>query len=192
MTIRRAPDLSTSPPSPTEAPGYATISLADLRERVDALQAMAVLDTPPEEGFDALARLAAMVCMTPIAVVSLIDGDRLWFKAVHGLGARTMDSANSFCAEAANSKRLLEVPDPRVDPRFASNPVVVGPLGVRYHAGAPIMHNGGGIGTVCVLDYVPRAMDKRALEALSEMAGIAAAMLTARVEAFGMFSNTRS
>lgn len=153
---------------------------------------MAVLDTPPEAGFDALARLAAMVCRTPVAVVSLIDGERLWFKAVHGLGTRTLDSSNSFCCEAANSKRLLEVPDPLVDPRFSSNPLVIGQFGLRYHAGAPIIHNGVGIGTVCVLDYVPRQMDRRSLESLSEMAGIAAAMLTARVEAFQMFSNTVS
>lgn len=170
---------------------FSGISPADLRARVAALQAMAVLDTPPEEGFDALARLAAMVCETPVAVVSLIDGERLWFKSVHGIGLRTMDSSNSFCSEAANSKRLLEVPDPTVDPRFANHAHVIGQLGIRYHAGAPIMHNGVGIGTVCVLDYVPRRMPKRALESLSEMAGIAAAMLKARVEAFGMFSSTR-
>ena len=170
--------------------GLSTISPQDLRERISALRAMAVLDTPPEEGFDALARLAAMVCSTPVAVVSLIDGERLWFKSVHGLGTRTMDSSNSFCCEAANSKRLLEVPDPAVDPRFVDHPLVVGRLGIRYHAGAPIMHNGVGIGTVCVLDYVPRRMDRRALESLSEMANIAAAMLRARIEAFEMFSNT--
>ena len=171
--------------------GLSTISPRDLRERVAALQAMAVLDTPPEDGFDALVRLAAKVCATPVAVVSLIDGERLWFKSVHGLGVRTMDSSNSFCCEAANSKRLLEVPDPAVDPRFLDHPLVVGQFGLRYHAGAPIMHNGVGIGTVCVLDYVPRQMERRSLEALSEMATIAAAMLTARIEAFEMFSNTR-
>lgn len=174
------------------ANAFSTISPSDLRKRVASLQAMAILDTPPEEGFDALARLAAMVCGTPVAVVSLIDGDRLWFKSVHGLGTRTMASANSFCSEAANSKRLLEVPDPRIDSRFADHALVVGELGIRYHAGAPIMHNGVGIGTVCVLDYVPRQLDRRALDSLSEMAGIAAAMLKARVEAFGMFSNTQS
>lgn len=175
-------------PMPT---GLSTISPRDLRERVAALHAMAVLDTPPEEGFDALTRLAARVCLTPVAVVSLIDGQRLWFKSVHGLGTRTMDSSNSFCCEAANSKRLLEVPDPTVDPRFADHPLVIGQLGIRYHAGAPIMHGGVAVGTVCVLDYVPRRMDPIALGSLSEMANIAAAMLTARIEAFKIFSSTR-
>ena len=169
---------------------FATISPEQLQRRVAALQSMAILDTPPEEGFDALTRLAANVCATPVAMVSLIDGDRLWFKSVHGLGMRSMDSDNSFCCEAANSGQRLEVPDPRVDPRFAEHRLVIGPFGLRYHAGAPIMHAGVGVGTVCVLDYVPRRMDKRALDALSEMASIAAAMLTARVQAFEMFSGT--
>lgn len=169
----------------------ASISPADREKRVASLKAMAILDTPPEAGFDALTRLAALVCMTPVAVISLIDGERLWFKSVHGFGERTMDSSNSFCCEAANSARPLEVPDPRLDPRFAAHPIVIGPLGIRYHAGAPIMHNGVGIGTVCVLDYVPRSMSKRTLDSLSEMAGIAAAMLTARVEAFKLFSDTQ-
>ena len=171
--------------------GLSTISSRDLRERVASLHAMAVLDTPPEEGFDALTRLAARVCLTPVAVVSLIDGERLWFKSVHGLGTRTMDSSNSFCCEAANSKRLLEVPDPTMDPRFAEHPLVIGQFGIRYHAGAPIMHCGIAVGTVCVLDYVSRRMAPHALGSLSEMANIAAAMLTARIEAFEMFSSTR-
>ena len=91
---------------------FSSISREELRERVAALQAMAILDTPPEEGFDALTRLAAMVCTTPVAIVSLIDGERLWFKAVHGLGKRSIASTNSFCKEAADSKQPLEVPDP--------------------------------------------------------------------------------
>ena len=167
------------------------ISASDLRERVASLRAMAVLDTPPEEGFDALTRLAARVCLTPVAVVSLIDGERLWFKSVHGLGTRTMDSSNSFCCEAANTKRLLEVPDPTIDPRFADHPLVIGQLGIRYHAGAPIMHGDVAVGTVCVLDYVPRRLDRHALGSLSEMANIAASMLTARIQAFAMFSHTQ-
>ena len=169
---------------------FTGISSEGIRRRVAALQSMAILDTPPEEGFDALTRLAANVCSTPVSVVSLIDGDRLWFKSVHGIGTRTMASTNSFCCEEANSGRLLEVLDPLVDPRFAENPLVIGQFGLRYHAGAPIMHKGIGVGTVCVLDYVARRMERRELDALREMASIAAAMLTARVEAFQMFSDT--
>lgn len=166
------------------------ISESEIRRRVASLHAMAILDTPPEKGFDALARLACKVCVTPIAVVSLIDGDRLWFKSECGLGIHTLASRNSFCLEVANSKRPLEVPDPRADPRFADHPLVLGDHGVRYHAGAPILYEGIAVGTVCVLDHVPRRLDSRALDSLVEMASIAAAMLTARVEAFHMFSDT--
>jgi hypothetical protein len=84
-------------------PSHASPTPEEVRQRVAALQATAVLDTPPEDGFDALTRLAALVCGTPMAVVSLIDGDRLWFKSVFGVGATTIDSVESFCCEAANS-----------------------------------------------------------------------------------------
>jgi GAF domain-containing protein len=170
---------------------HATTTSDGRRARVAALQAMAVLDTPPTEGFDALTRLAAKVCDTPVALVSLIDGDRLWFKSVHGIEATSFDGSNSFCHEVAFSKRLLEVPDPRADPRFMNSGLVIGQHGFRYYAGAPIMHNQVGIGTVCVLDYVPRALGARTLQSLVEMAHIAAALLKARMEAFAMFSDVR-
>lgn len=153
---------------------------------------MAVLDTPPEECFDALTRLAANTCETPIALVSLLDGERLWFKSVYGLSATQMNSACSFCSEAANSLRTLEVPDATRDPRFASHCLVTGPLGIRYYAGAPIMYNNVAIGTMCVLDYAPRGLPAKSLRALEDMADIARALLTARMNAFSVFSETRS
>ena len=92
-------------------PSYVTATVDEVRQRVSALQAMAVLDSPPEEGFDALTRLAAMVCGTPIAIVSLIDGERLWFKSTFGIEASLIDSARSFCCEAANSRSVLHIPN---------------------------------------------------------------------------------
>lgn len=163
----------------------------DVRQRIDALQAMAVLDTPPEEGYDALVRLAANVSGMPIALVSLVDGDRLWFKAVHGLDVSTIDSARSFCAEAVNSKRPLEVSNARLDTRFATSELVSGELGIRYYAGAPILFKNVAIGTVCVLDFAPRALGPERLAALTEMANIAAVMLRARIEAFALLSQSR-
>lgn len=164
-------------------------SAEELRQRVAALQAMSVLDTPSEEGFDALTRLAARVCGTPIAIVSLIDGERLWFKSVFGIDASSIDSVESFCCEAAHSKSLLHVLNARRDPRFVNNKLVTGELGIRHYAGAPIMHNGIGIGTVCVLDIAPRTQPATALSALTEMATIASAMLKARIDAFKLFSS---
>lgn len=153
---------------------------------------MAVLDTPPEEGFDALTRLAANVCDAPIALISLIDGERLWFKSMFGLETSSIESARSFCCEAANSKALLEVRSAQADPRFASIGLVTGGLGIRYYAGgAPIVYNGVGIGTLCVLDRTPRVQAEKSLRALVEMATIATVMLRARIDAFGLFSSTR-
>ena len=174
-----------------DALSYATATADEVRRRVAALRSMAVLDTPPEEGFDALTRLAANVCSTPIAIVSLIDGDRLWFKSVFGLSATTIDSAQSFCCEAANAKRVLDVPNARRDPRFLANGLVTGELGIRHYAGAPIMHDGVGIGTICVLDIAPRTQTPTALNALVEMATIAGVLLRARIEAFQLLSMTR-
>ena len=172
-------------------PSYVIATADEVRQRVSALQAMAVLDSPPEEGFDALTRLAAMVCGTPIAIVSLIDGERLWFKSTFGIDASSIDSAQSFCCEAANSRSLLHVPNARRDPRFVENGLVTGELGIRHYAGAPIMHGDVAVGTVCVLDIAPRTQSAMALHALSEIATVASVLLSARVEAFNLFSRTQ-
>lgn len=166
------------------------ISAAQVQQRVAALQAMAVLDTPPEEGFDALTRLAASVFDAPIALVSLIDGARLWFKASYGVEASECDSRHSFCSEAADSQSVLEVESARLDPRFADNSLVTGALAIQYYAGAPILHRGIAIGTVCVLDYTPRKASVQSLYALQEMANIATVMMTGRIDAFRMFSSS--
>ena len=171
--------------------GYTEISAEERQRRARAIQSMAVLDTPPEEGFDALARLAAHVSGAPIALVSLIDEDRVWFKAAHGLDIHEGMRKQSFCVEAANSKRVLEVVNATLDPRFSENLVVTGDPGVVYYAGAPILYEGVGIGTVCVLDYVSRKLPPEKLQALAEMATIAITMLRARIEAFSFFSKTR-
>ena len=163
---------------------YATATPEEVRRRAATLRSMAVLDTSPEEGFDALTRLAANVCSTPIAIVSLIDGARLWFKSTFGIDAVAIDSARSFCLEAANSKRLLDVSNARRDPRFHTNGLVSSELGIRHYAGAPILHDGVGIGTVCVLDIAPRTQTPAALSALTEMATIAAVMLGSRIDGY--------
>lgn len=166
-------------------------SAAQVQARVAALHSMAILDTPHEEAFDSLTRLAASVCDMPVAIISLIDGDRLWFKAISGLTATAIPSENSFFCQAAKSKTLLNVPDARRDPRFAENELVAGELRIQSYVGAPIVHNGVGIGTVCVLDYVPREIGPKSLNQLAEIAAIAVALLTARVEAFRLFASSK-
>ena len=153
-----------------------------------ALQALSILETPPEDGYDALTCLAAEVCEAPMAVISLLDGERLWFKSVHGLDSRTIPRQDSFCDECIRARAVLHVEDAASDPRFEGCELVVGPLGVRFYAGSPIVFGGVAIGTIGVLDTRPRTLPANALRAFEQMAKIAAAMLRARAEAFRIFS----
>ena len=169
----------------------ATISDAETRQRVAALHSMAVLDTPPEAAFDALVRVAASVCETPMSVISLIDGPRVWFKSIHGTDTRSGDSSGSFCLDVANRKQALEVCNTSDDSRFATGPWAGGGFGIQYYAGAPIMFAGVAIGTVCAADFAPRRSSPRVLRALEDLALIAAVLLRARIEAFDMLSKLR-
>jgi two-component sensor histidine kinase len=128
-------------------------------ERVSALKRYGILDTPPEPEFDDVVRLAAQVCETPIALITLIDDRRQWFKAEVGLGMRETPLDSSICAKAILQPGLFVVPDTAKDPRFKSNPLVSGAPGVRFYAGALLESSDGlPLGTVCVLDFAPRGL----------------------------------
>ena len=143
-------------------------------DRVAALCALNILDTPPDNTFDRLTRLAAATLQMPIALVSLVDRDRQWFKSAVGLDAPQTGRDVAFCSHAVEQGTLLEVPDALLDPRFATNPLVTGPPDIRFYAGHPIFSpDGHAIGTLCVIDRKPRTLsaDQRALLAdLAEMA----------------------
>ncbi len=125
--------------------------------RLAALRAYAVLDTEREIGFDDLADLAAAVCDTPMAAISLVDDDRQWFKAETGIGVRETDRSVSFCSRALNEPEFMEVRDATSDPRFADNPMVTGTMGVRFYAGAVMRTpSGEALGAACVIDTRPR------------------------------------
>jgi PAS domain S-box-containing protein len=127
------------------------------RERLEALRAYGVLDTPPEPAFDEIAEIAALVCRAPIAVVNLIDDTRQFFKAEIGLGVRETPVDVSICAHAILQRDLFVVPDTTRDSRFADNPLVTGEPNLRFYAGALLeTPEGLPLGTVCVLDYAPR------------------------------------
>ena len=142
-------------------------------ERVAALESYAILDTPAEADFDDIALLAAQALDAPIAVINLIASDRQWFKAQVGLGVREMPLDVSICAQALLQDDFMVVPDTRQDPRFIDNPLVTADNGLRFYAGALLRAPSGvPIGTLCVLDYTPRAagvsdQERRVLEVLA-------------------------
>lgn len=156
------------------------------RERLAALHRLGVLDTPPEAPFERIARLAARLLDAPIALVSLVDAHRQWFKARVGLDACETPREIAFCAHALGTPReLLVVPDAPADARFRDNPLVTGPPFIRFYAGAPILdHEGRALGTVCVIDRRPRAaLGATERAALADLADLAAEQLELRVSA---------
>ena len=142
--------------------------------RLRALRAYRVLDTEAETAYDALVRLAASICGTRIALVSLIDASRQWFKANHGLDGMTQTPrAWAFCDHAIRGSDVLEIADVRADERFASNPLVVADPLIRFYAGAPLVTpDGDAIGTICVLDREPRVLTAAQREQLALLAGV--------------------
>jgi len=139
--------------------------------RLDALRSFEILDTLPEQGYDDIVTVAAQICQTPIAVMSLIDAERQWFKARLGLAASETAREVAFCAHAIlEPEKLFVVPDATADPRFAGNPLVIAEPGIRFYAGAPLVTGEGeALGALCVIDRVPRRLDpaqERALAAL--------------------------
>jgi PAS domain S-box-containing protein len=145
------------------------------RRRLARLRMLAVLDTDPEPVFDALVRIAAAVCGMPIALISLVDEDRQWFKANEGLaGVHQTPREIAFCDHAIRGEALFEVRDATLDQRFSANPLVTGDPGIRFYAGAPIaMPSGERIGTLCVIDRRPGVLSPQQQAALLDLAQVA-------------------
>lgn len=152
------------------------------RERLLALRECDILDTPPEPLFDSLTRLAAEVCQVPVALVTLIDSQRQWFKSNHGLFAVRQTSREiAFCAHTILSDQLMEVPDARRDIRFLNNPLVTHEPKVRFYAGVPLKDaRGFALGALSVKDYQPRRLTTAQREGLGSLARLAVALLEQR------------
>lgn len=140
-------------------------------QRVQALQERALLDTPAEERFDRLTRLALHMLGSQIALVSLVDTDRQWFKSRQGLDACETGRDISFCGHAILDKAIFEITDASLDSRFADNPLVTGPPNIRFYAGAPLATvDGYRIGTLCIIDDQPRQLTAGERAALRDLA----------------------
>lgn len=141
------------------------------KERLAALQSCNVLDTSSEVAFDALTKLASQICGTPIALVSLIDESRQWFKSRVGLDAAETHRDISFCGHAILENNVFIIEDSEIDPRFADNPLVTGEPTVRFYAGVPLFTKQGfGLGTLCVIDHVPGKLSKDQIAQLKNLA----------------------
>lgn len=135
--------------------------------RLEALRQYEILDTDPEEVFDDITRLAAYMCQTPIAVISLVDHERQWFKARIGLGPRETSRDCAFCAHAILQDTPMSIPDAMADERFADNPLVTAEPFIRLYAGSPLITpEGFKLGTLCVIDRAPRVLSPEQLAVL--------------------------
>jgi PAS domain S-box-containing protein len=145
--------------------------MPDEAARQEDLQRYEVLDTPPDEALDDLTGLAAQICGTPIALISLIDGNRQWFKSKVGIEQAELPRDISFCGHALHQRELLIVPDAAQDVRFADNPLVTGEPHIRFYAGAPLISPGDvALGTLCMIDRVPRTLTPNQEKALRVLA----------------------
>jgi anti-sigma regulatory factor (Ser/Thr protein kinase) len=155
--------------------------IADEQARLAALRRYRILDTEPEEAFDDLTLLASHICGTPMALLTLVDEDRQWFKSERGLGVRETERSVAFCTHAITDSRIMEVPDTRKDERFRNNPFVTGQPHIRFYAGAPLMTpDGFALGTLCVVDIRPRRLSAEQIRALDALRHQAQAQLELR------------
>jgi GAF domain-containing protein len=140
-------------------------------ERLDALRHYQILDTPPDGAFDHITEVAASLFRVPIAIVSLVDHDRIWFKSHHGLDAQQIGRDPGLCASAIISDEVYYLRDAPDDPRSLANPLVAGSLGLRFYAAAPLRtHDGFNLGTLCVIDRQPRELSPAEAEMLTKLA----------------------
>lgn len=145
----------------------------DEQTRLETLRSLDVLDTLPEDRFDRLTRLARRLFGVPIALVSLVDENRQWFKSCIGLDARETSRDISFCGHAILGDEVFIIPNALEDERFADNPLVLDDPKIRFYVGCPLSLNGHKLGTLCIIDQQPRRFEKEDIEALRDLASMA-------------------
>lgn len=154
------------------------------KARVAALRSYDILDTPPDGTFDRIAALAARLLRVPIAIVSLVDQDRIWFKAKHGIEIDQIDREPGLCASAIMSDEAYVLTDARTDPRSLANPLVAGDFGLRFYAAMPLTTpEGHRLGTLCVIDHEPREIGPDETAVLEELAALVMDHMHLRLQA---------
>ena len=145
----------------------------DEAERLAAVRRYNILDTPPDGAFDRITALAARRFGVPIAIVSIVDEDRIWFKSHHGLPVEQIDREPGLCASAILGNDPYILADASIDPRSLANPLVAGDFGLRFYAGVPLTTSDGhNLGTLCVIDKEPRPIDQKQIEDLKDLASV--------------------
>lgn len=151
------------------------------QRRLEVVWQYELLDTPPEEVFDELTQLAALICEAPISLISLVDEKRQWFKSKVGISASETSRDISFCAHAMLQTNLFIVPDALKDKRFKNNPLVTSDPFIRFYAGAPLITpDGHALGSLCVIDKVPRDLHEDQQKALRLLARHVVSLLELR------------
>jgi sigma-B regulation protein RsbU (phosphoserine phosphatase) len=174
-----------SPTEPSPARGRARSARPSAEEhRIAAVRRYRVLDTPPDGTFDRIARLAARLFDVPVAIVSIVDTDRIWFKSHHGLDADQTAREPGLCASVILQDDTWVVTDASTDPRTLANPLVAGELGLRFYAGHPLTtRDGYNLGTLCVIDQKPREVTDDEAQLLADLAGMVMEQMELKLEA---------
>lgn len=168
---------------PVNASSVSTSRGSEAR-RLAAVHRYDILDTPPDGAFDRITAMAARRLGVPIAIVSIVDRDRIWFKSRHGVEIEQIDRSPGLCASAILASVPYILPDARLDPRSLANPLVAGDFGLRFYAGVPLTtQDGYNLGTLCVIDRDPHPVDQAQIEDLKDLASVVMDQMELRLSA---------
>jgi GAF domain-containing protein len=146
---------------------------ANEEKRIEELNRYNILDTPADGSFDRITRLAAMLFDVPVAIISLVDTDRIWFKSAYGLNVNQINRDPGLCASAILSDDLYVIDNAATDPRTLTNPLVAGEFGLRFYAAAPLQTESQcNLGTLCIIDKTPRSLTEKEQKILKELSEI--------------------
>jgi len=164
----------------------------DESKRIEALKRYDILDTPPDGSFDRITKLASTIFKVPISIISLVDTDRIWFKSHYGLPINQIGRDPGLCASAILSDDVHVIEDAITDARSLSNPLVAGEFGLRFYAGMPLQtEDNYNLGTLCIIDKVPRTLTTEEREILKQLAQIVMREMELRVALRNTVTNVK-